>query len=134
MKKKIRIIILLIIMVIGPLLIYKSNYKVISIDYVEKYVSESSSDSTADISNFCKDTNVLHALYTIKNILLVAKVSIPLILIILVSIDVVKAVVRTDKTPEVVKTKMASPIGIEPTTYRLGGDRSILLSYEDLTI
>lgn len=26
---------------------------------------------------------------------------------------------------------MASPIGIEPTAYRLGGDRSILLSYED---
>ena len=25
--------------------------------------------------------------------------------------------------------KMAFPIGIEPTTYRLGGDRSILLSY-----
>ena len=27
---------------------------------------------------------------------------------------------------------MASPIGIEPTTYRLGGDRSIQLSYEDI--
>ena len=26
---------------------------------------------------------------------------------------------------------MASPIGFEPTTYRLGGDCSILLSYED---
>ena len=27
---------------------------------------------------------------------------------------------------------MASPIGIEPTTYCLGGNRSILLSYEDI--
>lgn len=27
---------------------------------------------------------------------------------------------------------MVFPIGIEPTTYRLGGDRSILLSYENI--
>ena len=39
---------------------------------------------------------------------------------------------KTPKLRDFSRVNLASPAGFEPTTFRLGGGRSILLSYRDL--
>ena len=86
----------------------KYGYKTINVEYSQKLapLTASRADDTEDtgnLDNVCKDYNFLHAIYIVKNFITVAKVAVPLILIILVIIDVARAMIKTDETPSVVK-------------------------------